>query len=128
MSNREREIKLAAPPGFHLPPLTDPGSDVFERTPSTIELDATYYDTDDLRLARAGALLRHRNDEGWMVKLPSAEADATALVRDEHLFSDGVGDEPPEPALDLVRARAFGSCRTRRAAPHDAPACPDPRG
>jgi CHAD domain-containing protein len=104
VSVREREIKLAAPPGFHLPPLTDPGSDIFERTPRTIELDATYYDTDDLRLARAGALLRHRNDEGWMVKLPSREADPTALVRDEHVFSNGIDGEPPEPALDLVRA------------------------
>ena len=104
MSIHEREIKLAAPPGFQLPPLTDIASDIFEGTPSTIELDATYYDTDDLRLARAGALLRHRNDEGWMVKLHSATTDPTALVRDEHLFSDGIDGEPPESALDLVRA------------------------
>ena len=41
---------------------------------------AVYFDTADLRLARAGASLRYRNDEGWTVKLPGRER-RRALVR-----------------------------------------------
>jgi CHAD domain-containing protein len=100
---REREVKLAVPEGFQLPPLTDPGAKVFEGTPETLELDARYFDTTDLRLARAGALLRHRNDEGWTVKLPARADDDRALVRDEHHF-DGDDSAPPDAALDLVQA------------------------
>ncbi|MEX2268249.1 MAG: CYTH and CHAD domain-containing protein [Acidimicrobiia bacterium] len=100
---QEREVKLAVPPSFRLPPLTDPGGGVFEGTPETLELDARYYDTSDLRLARAGALLRHRSDEGWTVKLPGHSGDADALTRDEHHF-EGDASKPPDAALDLVRA------------------------
>lgn len=100
---REREVKLAVPASFRLPPLTDAGGGVFEGTPETVELDARYFDTSDLRLARAGALLRHRSDEGWTVKLPGPSNDADALTRDEHHF-DGDAAAPPDEALDLVRA------------------------
>jgi CHAD domain-containing protein len=61
----------------------------------------TYYDTDDLRLARWGASLRHRPGEGWTVKLP-AERDAPFLVRPEIVF-DGNGGLPPAAAVELVR-------------------------
>ena len=39
-----------------------------------------YFDTPDLRLARAGASLRHRNDEGWMVKLPVGSDEGLTRV------------------------------------------------
>ena len=103
MSTREREVKLGTPPGFELPPLTDPGGDVFEGPAETVELDAAYHDSPDLRLTRAGALLRHRNDEGWTVKLPAAADEATVLARDEHHFPGAPGS-PPDAALDLLRA------------------------
>ena len=63
--------------------------------------DSTYYDTDDLRLARWGASLRHRPGEGWTVKLP-AERDAPYLVRPEIVFEGGV-EAPPADAMELVR-------------------------
>jgi len=104
MSAREREIKLAAPSGFQLPSLTDPGNGIFVGATDTLDLDATYYDTTDLRLARAGALLRHRSDDGWTVKLPApVDGDDEAIARDEHHF-DGDASRIPEDAADLVRA------------------------
>ena len=63
--------------------------------------DTTYYDTEDLRLARWGASLRHRPGEGWTVKLP-AERDAPFLVRPEIVF-EGNGAAPPDAAVELVR-------------------------
>src|SRR4029453_12228956 len=63
--------------------------------------ETTYFDTDDLRLARWGASLRHRPGEGWTVKLP-AERDAPFLVRPEIVF-EGDGDTPPAAAVELVR-------------------------
>ena len=102
MSSREREIKLAASPAFRMPPLTDPGGDVFAGPDETLVLDATYYDTDDLRLARSGATLRHRSDQGWLVKLPAGTGN-DVITRDEHDFAGGPS-APPETALDLVRS------------------------
>jgi inorganic triphosphatase YgiF len=52
--SREREIKLLAPEDFELPPIDG----VSTGEPEVIEQTATYYDTPDLRLARAGASLR----------------------------------------------------------------------
>ena len=63
---------------------------------------ATYYDTTDLRLVRAGASLRFRSDDGWTVKLPERR-DHDALIRSEHTFG-GDPDSPPANALGLVRA------------------------
>lgn len=102
MSSREREIKLAAAPAFRMPPLTDAGGDVFAGPDESLVLDATYYDTDDLRLARSGATLRHRSDQGWLVKLPVGIGN-DVLARDEHNFA-GAPNVPPAAALDLVRS------------------------
>ncbi len=72
----EEERKYGVDAHFVLPDLTGclpEGGDVTSRPPVT--LTATYYDTDDLRLARAGASLRHRAGEGdkpWTVKLPTS--------------------------------------------------------
>ncbi|HEX9506732.1 MAG TPA: CYTH and CHAD domain-containing protein [Acidimicrobiia bacterium] len=98
---RERELKFMPGPLFAVPDLTDlaPGTRADE--PDTIRLHAAYFDTDDLRLARSGASLRYRDDEGWMVKLPVAADDA--LIRQE-LRVDGDAADPPEAALDLVHA------------------------
>ncbi|HEX2772648.1 MAG TPA: CYTH and CHAD domain-containing protein, partial [Micromonosporaceae bacterium] len=45
---------------------------------SSLTLTATYWDTTDLRLARAGASLRHRKGDAdpWTVKLPADAPDA----------------------------------------------------
>jgi CHAD domain-containing protein len=99
---KEREAKLAAPPGFELPRLGGP-EDGFLAEPQTARrLQTTYYDTADLRLARWGASLRYRPGEGWTVKLPEGQ-DGALLVRAEHVFP-GDRRKPPAEAVALVRA------------------------
>ena len=85
-----------------------PGTTVTELP--ELHLDATYYDTDDLRLARSGITLRWRGgepDPPWTVKIPD-EVGGPTLDRHEIRF-DGRIDEVPGPATDLVLA----SARTR---------------
>lgn len=107
MSTAEREIKLAPPAGFRLPPLTDPGGDVFASPETTATLTAIYYDTADLRVTRSGASLRYRDPEGWTVKLPRSDGDNEVLARDEHHVS-GNAAVLPDAALDLVGSLARG--------------------
>jgi CHAD domain-containing protein len=84
-------------------------------------LSTTFWDTEDLRLARWGCSLRHRTGEGWTVKLaPLMEHDL--MVREEHAFP-GASTHPPGAALDLLRAfvrtaelKPVASMRTRRRA------------
>jgi CHAD domain-containing protein len=70
----EEERKYQVDSRFCLPDVTDclpAGGRLVPVPPKT--LHATYYDTPDLRLARAGISLRHRrgDDEPWTVKLPT---------------------------------------------------------
>jgi CHAD domain-containing protein len=71
----EEERKFDVDARFSLPDLTGcvpDGGRIVTRPP--IKLRATYYDTDDLRLARAGVSLRYRRAEDglpWTVKLPT---------------------------------------------------------
>jgi CHAD domain-containing protein len=99
---REREVKLTPIPGFRLPSLTGVAEGVIARPDEILELRADYYDTPDLRLARAGASLRYRTPEGWTVKLPST-GDGPMLVRTELTFPGGP-DAVPDDAVDLLRA------------------------
>ncbi|MFS8197139.1 CHAD domain-containing protein [Streptomyces sp. CWNU-52B] len=65
------------------------------------ELDATYYDTADQRLAAASLTLRRRTgggDAGWHLKLP---------------VSEGVRDEVHAPLSDTVPAAFTGLVRSR---------------
>jgi CHAD domain-containing protein len=96
----ERELKLAAGTDFRMPSIYGLGGATVRSAPPERN-DTTYYDTDDLRLARWGASLRHRPGEGWTVKLP-AERDAPFLVRPEIVF-EGNGGRPPSAAVELVR-------------------------
>jgi CHAD domain-containing protein len=73
------------------------------------DLDATYYDTADLRLARSGITMRHRSGEpgpAWTVKLPEAD-QAPALARREIGFT-GPPEHIPDQAADLVLATTRG--------------------
>lgn len=97
----ERELKLRVGPEFRLPSAFGLGGGAVRRFPPE-RTQTTYYDTDDLRLARWGASLRYRGGEGWTVKLP-AERDAPFLVRPEVTF-EGNGAQPPAEAVELVRA------------------------
>lgn len=93
----ERELKLSVERGFELPPLA---ADVAPR-----HLRATYYDTDDHRLARHGATLRRRNEDGrelWQLKLPSG-GDRLEVE------SEAEGPEPPSELVRLLTAYLRGS-------------------
>jgi len=67
------------------------------------ELDATYFDTEDLRLRAAGITLRRRtggSDAGWHLKLPyGADREEIALPGDD------AATEVPAELHALVRAR-----------------------
>jgi len=102
----ERELKFAPGPSFRLPDLSGVDGDASTRPTGTVHLHATYYDTRDLRLARAGASLRYRDDGGWTVKLPGDRG--TVLSRRE-IEVTGPPDAPPVAALDLVTALARGA-------------------
>src|SRR5437660_677830 len=108
MAKIEREVKLAAWGGFTLPALDDLAPDLTVEPLKTKKLDATYYDTRDLRLARAGVSLRHRvgDDPPWTVKLPDGES-GPVMSRREIPFDGPAGTIPPEAAA-LVRAYARG--------------------
>jgi len=97
----ERELTLEAGPEFQLPSLfgVDRGLAIRLRSPE--RLVTTYYDTEDLRLARWGANLRQRRSEGWTVELP-AESSSPVLARSE-ITVPGEGDSPPDELVDLVR-------------------------
>jgi CHAD domain-containing protein len=119
----EREIKLALPGRFVIPPLSHGDAQLEVETLPELTLRATYFDTLDLRLARHGVTLRYRTGEPtgpiWTVKLPVA-TDGAELVRDEvHL--EGGRQEPPPAARSLVTAFArrlplvaVATLRTRR--------------
>jgi len=77
---RELERKFDADPGAQLPDLAWAGGTVGDAVLS--QLDATYFDTADSRLARQGITLRRRTggeDAGWHLKLPAGEDERTEV-------------------------------------------------
>jgi CHAD domain-containing protein len=76
--------------------------------PDDQELDAVYFDTTDLRLARAGITLRRReggSDPGWHLKLPVGEDS-----RDELRVPLGrARRKPPAELLALTRVHTRGA-------------------
>lgn len=99
----EREVKLAASATFRMPPLDDLGDDVLVIPHDPARLETVYFDTADLRLARWGISLRHREGQGWTVKLPS-ENDGVLLSRGEFAFPGEDPSIPSSEAVDLIRA------------------------
>lgn len=97
----ETERKYDVPTGFALPSF-DGAAGVRELGEAeTHELDATYFDTDDLRLARNKRTLRRRTgggDAGWHLKTP-----AGASSRTEHRLPLTDGDEVPGELVAEVR-------------------------
>ncbi|MEU6775694.1 CYTH and CHAD domain-containing protein [Streptomyces sp. NPDC046759] len=84
-----------------LPDLTGVGTVVAVLDKGLVELDATYYDTADQRLAAAALTLRRRtggSDAGWHLKVPVAPN-----VRDE--IRAPLSDTVPEEIAALVRSR-----------------------
>ncbi|MFJ9730892.1 CHAD domain-containing protein [Streptomyces sp. NPDC101171] len=103
-TKREIERKYEADENG-LPDLTGAGkvADVLDE--GLVELDATYYDTADERLAAAALTLRRRtggSDAGWHLKFPVAPG-----VRDE--IRAPLSDTVPEELAALVRSRVRGA-------------------
>ena len=105
----EREAKLVAPADLELPDLSGLVAGAITVSMPVRQLDAVYYDTADLRLARSGVTLRYRSGEQgtpWTVKLPQPRRGA-ALTRTEIGF-DGPQEVIPEAAVDLLSAISRG--------------------
>lgn len=108
--HREVERKYVADLDAELPPLTDlvagaAGLPEVSAGAEPVLLEATYFDTDDLRLAAAGLTLRRRTggaDAGWHLKVP-AGADAREEVR---LPTGRSVRTVPAPLRAMVRAVA----------------------
>lgn len=106
-THREVERKFAVPSQFQLPNLASIATvtQIDEQEP--IELDATYFDTDDLALFRWGITMRHRlggHDAGWHLKIP-ARSDRFG-VRDEHHLPDQGG--VPAAFIDITSPLLMG--------------------
>jgi CHAD domain-containing protein len=97
-SINETEIKYEMPSGVELPKLDELRSIASVRTAADEDLDAQYFDTDDLRLIHAGVTLRRRvggHDEGWHLKTPvglHTRREIHSPLRGEP------GGRPPRPA------------------------------
>ncbi len=109
----EEERKYTVDHRFGVPDLSGcvpTGGEVVAFTPVTLR--ATYYDTADRRLARAGASLRYRRGDAvpWTVKLPTAVIG----VRNEISRVGTPGEIPPE-LVELVTAYTRGSTLERAA-------------
>lgn len=101
----EREVKLSADADVTLPDLDDIEAGLAVGPTEFRHLEAVYYDTADLALARLGLTLRSRTGEPgptWTVKLPGDD-DGRLLARQEVTF-EGKPGVVPAAALDLVRA------------------------
>jgi CHAD domain-containing protein len=102
MNTREIELKLSVHASYMIPDLAEHGLSFQQEELPPRTLRATYYDTEDLRLARSRATLRYRSGEaapGWTLKLPVDGSDAH--VRDEHNFP-GSQTTIPERIRELV--------------------------
>ncbi|WIM97287.1 CYTH and CHAD domain-containing protein [Actinoplanes oblitus] len=96
----ETERKYDVPESFQLPDLTGAAGIARVDGAETHDLDATYFDTEDLRLMKNRRTLRRRSgghDAGWHLKTP-ADGDG----RKEHRMS-GASEQVPDELLALVR-------------------------
>jgi CHAD domain-containing protein len=103
----EEERKYDVGPDFAVPDLSGAVPGVGRVLPlPPVTLTATYYDTEDLRLARSGASLRYRrgDSEPWTVKLPTGSVG----VRHE-ISRPGRPGTPPAELVDLVTAVTRGA-------------------
>ncbi|MFF3417103.1 CHAD domain-containing protein [Streptomyces sp. NPDC002698] len=106
MADTKREIERkyegpAADGGTEMPDLSGVTGVARVVDKGVAELDATYYDTSDQRLAAASLTLRRRtggDDAGWHLKLPVSEG-----VRDE--IRAPLSDTVPRAITGLVRSR-----------------------
>ncbi|MGR6317287.1 CYTH and CHAD domain-containing protein [Micromonospora soli] len=103
----ERERKYSGDAEFRLPDLTGCGGVATMSDATTLDLDAVYLDTADLRLARSGFALRRRtggHDAGWHLKVGAAGG-----ARTEYQFPAAPDEvDPPPQLVTLFRAASRG--------------------
>ncbi|SDG86701.1 CYTH and CHAD domain-containing protein [Klenkia brasiliensis] len=111
----EIERKFDVEETFALPDLAGVPGVASVGAPVVHELAATYYDTADLRLARARITLRRRTggpDDGWHLKLPAA----AGARRELHTVLGRALKSPPRavllPVLGVVRRAPAGQVAT----------------
>ena len=117
---REIERKLSVDAAFKMPDLLLSGAPVVIEQ-RTVVLNAAYYDTEDLRLARFGVTLRRRtggDDAGWHLKLPSdMNAPDERHELQLPLKAGGPGKVPAELSvmvLGLTRGEPLAQRATQR--------------
>jgi len=102
----EREIKIPVDADFVLPDLDGVVEGMHTLDRGTVELSATYWDTDALALLHAHLGLRHRSARGeagrWTLKAGGGSV-GLAVSREETDFV-GPPDQPPAAALEAIRA------------------------
>lgn len=102
----EREVKFEVDLDFRLPDLEGVAG-VAVRPASELLLEATYYDTRRLDLARWGVTIRYRGSPGssgkWTVKLPSEPGQTRGLLSRAEIDFQGSPEMIPPGALELVR-------------------------
>jgi CHAD domain-containing protein len=124
-TSTEVERKFRVHGLYRLPDLVAAGAVAGVEDLGVATLDATYFDTDDLRLAREGITLRRRvggSDEGWHLKLPAVLSGDAGVREEMHLPLDAAGPEEVAPELRnlvgaLVRSdvlRPVATLRTER--------------
>jgi CHAD domain-containing protein len=104
---RETERKYEAEPSVPLPSLDGLPQVAAVSGPEIETLTAEYYDTDDLRLLRAGITLRRRaggGDEGWRLESPGA-----AEHREIRVPAGWPGDPVPDELARMVRVHTRGA-------------------
>jgi inorganic triphosphatase YgiF len=103
----EREIKIPVGADFALPNLDDAIAGLRAIDRGTVELSATYWDTDALTLLQSHLGLRHRSAPGeagrWTLKAGSGSV-GLAVSREETDFM-GPPDEPPQAAVEAITAK-----------------------
>ncbi|SNT12102.1 CHAD domain-containing protein [Asanoa hainanensis] len=102
----ERERKFESPAGFRVPDLLRDGISALDE-PALLKLDATYYDTPELRLTRGALALRRRTggaDAGWHLKVGAAGG-----ARTEHQRALTRSTGPPRDLMRLVQAATRGA-------------------
>jgi CHAD domain-containing protein len=106
----ETERKYDVGAGTVLPTLTDADGVSAVRQPTETELEAVYFDTAGLDLARRGITLRRRTggyDAGWHLKLPGGRDTRSEVRLPLGRATRTVPDELLAPVRAVVRDRAL---------------------
>ncbi|ONH50786.1 metal-binding protein [Frankia sp. CcI49] len=112
-ARQEVEAKFDVDLTFVVPPLTGLAGIASAAGPTEKRLDAVYYDTDDLRLARHRITLRRRQgggDAGWHLKLPLSGATRDEIRRPLNVIERDPSREGTVPGefADVVAATTRG--------------------